>query len=136
MHEKSLQTLEFPKVLARVAGEAGAQDVRTQLLRASRGGDLTAADLVLVLATLRSARSVARMLGELSPETYPQMQELGEALPVHPQLVRRIEETVSEEGEVLDSASTRLRRLRGDVRAATQRLQQRLRTLVTEFGHV
>ena len=180
MHEKSLQTLEFPKVLVRVAGEAGfsvgrervlalqpttdldearrwlaftseavrlideqpraglagAQDVRVQILRASRGGDLSAADLVLVLATLRSARAVALLLGDLSADTYPQMRELGETLPVHPHLVRRIEETVNDEGEVLDSASTRLRRLRGEVRAATQRLQQRLRTLVTEFGHV
>ena len=180
MHEKSLQTLEFPKVLARVAGEAGfsvgrervlalaptadldearqrlaftseavrlideqpraglagAQDVRTQLLRASRGGDLTAADLVLVLNTLRSARSVGRLLGDLSGDTYPQMTALGEAMPVHPQLVRRIEEIINDEGEVLDTASTRLRRLRGEVRAATQRLQQRLRTLVGEFGHV
>jgi DNA mismatch repair protein MutS2 len=180
MHEKSLQTLEFPKVLARVAGEAGfsvgrervlalepttdldearrrlaftseavrlvdtqpraglagAQDVRTQLLRASRGGDLSAADLVLVLATLRSARTVARLLRELSADAYPQMRALAEALPVHPDLVRRIEETINEEGEVLDSASTRLRRLRGEVRSANQRLQQRLRTLVSEFGHV
>ncbi len=180
MHDKSLQTLEFPKVLARMAGEsgfsvgrerllalvpttdldearrrlgftteavrlideqpraglAGAQDVRTQVLRASREGDLTAGDLVLVLATLRSARSVARLLGELSADAYPQMRALGESLPVHPHLVRRLEEIVGEEGEVLDSASPRLRRLRGEVRAAGQRLQQRLRTLVGEFGHV
>src|SRR5437660_4404617 len=180
MHEKSLQTLEFPKVLAKVAGEAGfsvgrerilalaptadldearqrlaftseavrlideppragragAQDVRTQLLRASRGGALTAADLVLVLNTLRSARAVGRLVGDLSGDTYPQMTALGEAMPVHPQLVRRIEEIINDEGEVLDTASTRLRRLRGEVRAATQRLQQRLRTLVGEFGHV
>src|SRR5262249_23733876 len=50
--------------------------------------------------------------------------------------VRRIEEIVNDEGEVLDDASPRLRRLRTDVRAAVQRLQQRLRTLVGELGHV
>jgi DNA mismatch repair protein MutS2 len=180
MHEKSLHTLEFPKVLDRVAGEsgfsvgrervlaleptadlaearrrlaftseavrlldeqprtgmAGAQDVRTQVLRASRGGDLTAADLVLVVSTLRSARSVSRLLSALSGENYPQMRALAETLPVHAHLINRIEEVVSDEGEVLDSASVRLRRLRGEVRAANQRLQQRLRTLVGEFGHV
>src|SRR5689334_15057103 len=135
MHEKSLQTLEFPKVLARVASEAGfsvgkervlaltpttdldearrrlaftseaarlldeqpraglagAQDVRTQVLRASREGDLSADDMVLLLATLRSARSVARLLADLRPEAYPQMRALGESIPTHPQLVRRIE---------------------------------------------
>jgi DNA mismatch repair protein MutS2 len=180
MHDKSLQTLEFPKVLARVAGESGfsvgrervlaleptpdldearrrlaftaeavrllderpraglggAQDVRAQLVRAAREGDLAAGDLVLVLATLRSASSVSRLMDDLDPGVYPQMRALGETLPVHPHLVRRIEEVVSEEGEVLDSASARLRRLRSDVRAAGQRLQQRLRALVGELGHV
>jgi DNA mismatch repair protein MutS2 len=179
MHEKSLQTLEFPKVLDRVAGEsgfsvgrervlaleptsdldearrrlaftaeavrlldtqpraglAGAQDVRGQLLRASREGDLSAADLVLLVATLRSARTVRRLLDDLDEDVYPQMRALAQRLPVHPHLVRRIEETVDDEGEVLDSASPRLRRLRADVRAANQRLQARLRTLVGEFGH-
>src|SRR5215469_18569982 len=130
MHEKSVQTLEFPKVLARVAGEsgfsvgrervlalepttdldearrrlaftteavrlvdtqpraglAGAQDVRTQVLRASREGDLSAADLVLLIATLRSAREVGRLLGELSAEQFPQMHALAEGMPVHQHL--------------------------------------------------
>jgi DNA mismatch repair protein MutS2 len=178
MHEKSLQTLELPKVLDRVAGEsgfsvgkervlaleptpdldearrrlaftaeavrlldtqpraglAGAQDVRGQLLRASREGDLSAADLVLVQATLRSARTVHRLLADLDEGAYPQMRALAERLPVHPHLVRRIDETINDDGEVLDSASPRLRRLRGDVRSANQRLQARLRTLVSEFG--
>src|SRR3979411_600298 len=125
MHEKSLQTLELPKVLARVAGEsgfsvgrervlaleptpdldearrrlaftpealrlldtqpraglAGAQDVRGQVLRASREGDLSAADLVLVQATLRSARTVRRLLDDLDEDVYPQMRALAERLP-------------------------------------------------------
>jgi len=178
VHEKSLQTLEFPNVLVRVAGEAGfsvgkervlalqpaadlgearrrlgftseavrlldeqprtgvvgAHDIRSRLVRAGRGGDLTAGDLVSVVSTLRGAMSAARQLGALDSETFPQMRELNERLPVHPLLVRRIEGVVNDEGEVLDTASPRLRRLRGQVRTANQRLQQRLRTLVSEFG--
>ena len=178
MHEKSLQTLEFPKVLARVAGEAGfsvgkervlalqptphlaeaqrrlaftseavrlldeqpkagvigAHDIRSRLVRAGRGGDLTAGDLVSVVSTLRGALAAARQLAPLDSATFPQMRELHDRLPVHPHLVRRIEGVINDEGEVLDSASPRLRRLRGEVRAANQRLQQRLRTLVSEFG--
>jgi len=180
MHEKSLQTLEFDKVVARVAQEAGfsiareralalwptgdldqardrlaftteavrlldgqpwasvggAQDVRTQVARAARGGDLSPADLVALVSTLRGAAAASRMLTALEPGPFPRMRRLGERLPVHPDLVRRIEQVVNDEGEVLDSASARLRRLRGDVRAASQRLQQRLRSLVTELGHV
>ena len=179
MHEKSVLTLEFPKVLALVAGETGfsvgrervlalqpsphlteaerrlrftseavrlldeqprlavigAHDIRSRLVRAGRGGDLTAGDLVSVVSTLRGAVAASRLLEALDPETFPQMRELHARLPVHPHLVRRLEGVVNDEGEVLDTASPRLRRLRGEVRTAGQRLQQRLRTLVGEYGH-
>jgi DNA mismatch repair protein MutS2 len=118
------------------AGLGGAHDIRGPLGRAARGGSLTASDLVIVVSTLRSARSVAALLADLEPARYPQLAALAERLPTHPRLVRRIEEIVNDEGEVLDGASPRLRRLRGEVRAAGQRLQQRLRTLVGELGHV
>jgi len=178
VHEKSVLTLEFPKVLSRVAGETGfsvgrervlalqpsphlaearqqlrftseavrlldeqprtgvigAHDIRSRLVRARRGGDLTASDLVAVVSTLRGAAAAARQLQALDPEPFPQMHELRQRMPVHPHLVRRIEGIVNDEGEVLDTASPRLRRLRGEVRSANQRLQQRLRTLVGEFG--
>ncbi|HLX58842.1 MAG TPA: endonuclease MutS2, partial [Ktedonobacteraceae bacterium] len=55
--------------------------------------------------------------------------------PQRPHIARRIEETISEEGEVRDTASAALRKLRFDMRGANQRLQDRLRTLVHEFGH-
>jgi DNA mismatch repair protein MutS2 len=114
----------------------GAHDIRPQLARAARGGSLGAGELVTVVATLRAARSVAAVLGDLEPVRFPLMAALLERLPTHPALVRRIEEVVNDEGEVLDSASPRLRRLRDGVRAAGQRLQQRLRTLVGELGGV
>lgn len=178
MHDKSIQTLEYPKILARVAQEAGfsaskdlimalepttdlaeaerrlaftteavnlidlsadisirgARDVRPQLLRAARDGVLAASDLVSILGTLRSASYVSRVLEKLEAATFPQMSELGSALPRHPHLIRRVEETVSEEGEILDTASPTLRKLRFEIRGANQRLQDRLRTLVNEFG--
>ena len=59
---------------------------------------------------------------------------LGGGYPHRPQIVRRIEETISEEGEVRDTASPALHKLRFDIRGANQRLQERLRTLVNEFG--
>ncbi len=178
MHDKSLQVLELPRVLAQVAretgfsvgrervlgleptpdiGEArerlactreavrllerqpragvgGAHDVRPQLHRAARGGDLAAAELVPVLATLRAAVAVARLLGELDEDAFPRLRALGAGMPTHPDLVRRLEQTVNEEGELLDTASPRLRRLRGEVRAAHQRLVERVRALAGELG--
>ena len=180
MHEKSVQALEFPKVLAKVAQEAGfsigrervlalrpttdpadaarrlaftseavrlleeqpraavggAHDIRAHVRRASRGGDLGAHDLVAVGATLRGARTVAGLLEGLDPALMPQLCELRSRLPVHPALIRRIEETFDDDGQVLDTASALLRRLRGDVRTAHQLLQQRMRSLVGELGQV
>ncbi|HLL80475.1 MAG TPA: endonuclease MutS2, partial [Ktedonobacteraceae bacterium] len=178
MHEKSIQTLEFPKILERVAREAafsaskervlsleptpnldearrrlaytteayallemradagvrGAHDIRAHISRAAREGVLSPADMLEVLATAQSAIFVAHLLEKLDEQTFPLLRALGADMPQRPHIVRRIEETISEEGEVLDTASPALRKLRFDIRGANQRLQERLRTLVHEFG--
>src|SRR5437016_3009420 len=179
MHEKSIQTLEYPKILEKVAREAafsaskelvqelqptpdleeaqrrqaftteayqlielrndagvqGAHDIRPHVLRAAREGVLSPHDLLEVLATIQSAIHVARLTEKLDRETFPLMQKLGADIPQRPHLARRIEETISQDGEVLDTASPTLRKLRFDIRGANQRLQDRLRTLVHEFGN-
>ncbi|TMC19935.1 MAG: endonuclease MutS2 [Chloroflexi bacterium] len=178
MHEKSLNTLEYPKILAKVAREAafsaskacvmaleptpnmeeakrrltytteatrlidlnadigvrGAHDIRPLLVRAARDGILTSSDLVEVLETVRSTLYVARALDKLDADEFPLLHRLGGDIPQRPRIVYRIEETVSEEGVVLDTASPTLRKIRFDIRGANQRLQERLRTLVNEFG--
>jgi DNA mismatch repair protein MutS2 len=178
MHEKSIQTVEYPKILERVAREAafsaskelvmaleptpdidearhrlaytseasrlidlhadagvrGARDIRAHLARAAREGVLTPDDLLQVLATTQSAIYVAHLLEKLDADGFPLLHELGANIPQRPRIVQRIEQTISEEGEVLDTASPTLQRLRFDIRGANQRLQDRLRTLVNEFG--
>src|SRR5712691_8116619 len=179
MHEKSILTLEYPKILEKVAKEAafsaskervmelqptpnleearqrqaytteayslielradagvqGARDIRQHLERAAREGVLTPEDMLEVLATAQSAMYVARMLEKLDAAVFPLLHRLGADIPPRPHIARRIEETISEEGDVRDSASAALRKLRFDIRGANQRLQERLRTLVNEFGH-
>lgn len=178
MHEKSIHTLEYPKILAKVAQEAafstskelvlalqptpnldeakrrlaftseasalidlnsdvgvrGAHDIRPLLSRAARDGVLAPSDLVEIVSTLRSALYVSRLLERLDAQTFPRLHALGAAIPTRPHLIHHIEEIVNDEGEVLDTASPALRKLRFDIRGANQRLQDRLRTLVSEFG--
>src|SRR5579875_3363176 len=180
MHEKSILTLEYPKILEKVAREAafsaskalvmelqpspnvdevrrrlaytteasrlielrsdagiqGARDIRAHLARAAREGVLSPADLLDVLATTHSAIHIARLLEKLPAEEFPLLSRLGAVIPQRPHIARRIEETISEEGEVLDTASPTLRKLRFDIRGANQRLQDRLRSLVGEFSKV
>ncbi len=179
MHEKSILTLEYPKILEKVAKEAafsaskvrvmeleptpnleearrrlaytteayqlielradagvqGARDIRQHLERAALEGVLTPEDMLEVLATTQSAMYVAHMLEKLDAAAFPLLHRLGADIPQRPHIARRIEETISEEGEVRDTASAALRKLRFDIRGANQRLQDRLRTLVHEFGH-
>jgi DNA mismatch repair protein MutS2 len=176
MHEKSLTTLEFPKILERLAREAafsaskelalalrpsdqladvrrwlalttearrllderpdvgvrGARDVRPHVAAALRGATLAPWELREVLVTLRASGHLGRIVRRLD-DAYPLLKELAADLPARPALEGRIEESISEEGEVLDSASPALRRVRADIRAAQQRLQERLQTLVNEF---
>lgn len=179
MHEKSIRTLEYPKIMEKVAREAafsaskelvnqlqptpnleearhrlaftteayrlielradagvqGAHDIRPHITRAALEGVLNPSDLLEVLSTIQSAIHVARLTEKLDPESFPLLHQLGADIPQRPHLVRRIEETISQEGEVLDTASPALRKLRFDIRGANQRLQDRLRTLVHEFGN-
>ena len=76
----------------------------------------------------------SRLLAKLDAEDFPLLHRLGGDIPLRPQIVRRIEETISEEGEVRDTASSTLQKLRFDIRGANQRLHERLRTLVNDFG--
>jgi DNA mismatch repair protein MutS2 len=117
------------------AGVQGAHDIRAHVTRAAREGVLNPSDLLEVLSTIQSAIHVARLTEKLDPESFPLLHQLGADLPQRPHLARRIEETISQEGEVLDTASPALRKLRYDIRGANQRLQDRLRTLVHEFGN-
>lgn len=179
MHQKSILTLEYPKILERVAREAafsaskalvlelqpvgdvaearrrlaytteasqllelhsnasvqGARDVRGILVRAAREGVLLPSELLEVGETVRSALHVWRLLERLDAEKFPLLRGLGTAIPQRPAIGRRIEETIDDGGEVLDTASPALRKLRSEIRGANQRLQERLRTLVGEFGH-
>jgi DNA mismatch repair protein MutS2 len=178
MHEKSILTLEYPKVLEKVAREAafsaskalvmalrptpnleeaqrrsaytseashlidlrndagvrGARDIRAHLERATRKGVLNPAELLEIQATVKSSLLVAHMLEKLDENDFPLLHQLGTDIPQRPQVAKRIEETISDDGAVLDTASPTLRKLRFDIRAANQRLQERLRTLVHEFG--
>src|SRR5256886_1476208 len=179
MHQKSVLTLEYPKIMEKVAREAAfsaskelvkelqptpnleearrrlaftteayqlielrndagvqaAHDIRPHIVRAAREGVLSPHDLLEILTTIQSAIHVARLTEKLDPENFPLLDTLGADIPQRPHLARRIEETISQEGEVLDTASPALRKLRFDIRGANQRLRDRLRTLVHEFGN-
>lgn len=178
MNDRTLGTLEFPKILEQVqelasfsAGKeaiarllpssdletcrqrvsqttesrvllearpsthlGGAHDIREAVQRASVGAVLTPRELLEVGDTLgASARLRSAILkGELEiPWLRRRAQNLAENRP----LTEALEQTLSDRGEILDSASPALRRVRHEIQTAQGRLMDRLNSMVTSAEH-
>ena len=105
----------------------GARDVRQALERARRGGRLAPTDLLDIGETLRATSAFAARLSEWRGTHLAAVRdELDEA----PQLRARIERTVDEAGEILDSASADLAAIRKRLRTAQDRVRERLNTML------
>ena len=108
----------------------GVHDVRPLAERARVGGVLGPEELLDIASTVRAARAWRRGLAPLRDET-PTLLELAEVyLGDHPGLVEDIQDAIGEGGEVLDSASPALGRIRTELRGAHDRLVSRLRDLM------
>ena len=108
----------------------GVHDIRPLAERARVGGSLAPEELLDVASTVRAARAWRRGLSPLVDET-PTLLEVVEAyLSDHPGLAEDIQDAIGESGEVLDSASPALSRIRSELRGAHDRLVTRLREIM------
>jgi len=114
----------------------GARDVRPAVGLARRGGVCDPAALLEIAATLASARRLRAMLLKLDAESFPLLHEIAVDLPLLPEIEDAIARAIGEDGQVLDSASPKLARLRSEVRTAFNRLQEKLHNLITTHGDV
>jgi DNA mismatch repair protein MutS2 len=179
MNPKSLQTLEFPKILERLAGytnfsasrelalaltptsdlreaqerlaqtaEAralfamrgtltigGARDVRPLLPRARRGESLLPQELLDIRATLQAGRTLRATFSRLGSQ-FPRLAEIAARIEPCNHLVAEIGRCLNERGEVLDSASEALARIRRELREAHDRLMSTLERLVTNTANM
>jgi DNA mismatch repair protein MutS2 len=122
-----LQT-EFPDVTI-----GGARDVRDLVDRAAKGARLQPADLLQVLDMITAARNLRRAFRRV-PEVdarFPRLLEFVEELAEFPNLEADINRSIGPRGDVLDTASAALGRIRRDVRVAHSRLMERLNGLVS-----
>src|ERR671933_537829 len=109
----------------------GVHDIRPLVERAKVGGSLAPEELLDIASTVRAARAWRRGLAPLADQT-PTLLELADAyLSDHPGLAEDIQEAIGESGEVLDSASPALARIRGELRGAHDRLVARLREIMS-----
>jgi DNA mismatch repair protein MutS2 len=105
----------------------GARDVRAALERASRGGRLTAAELLDLAETCRATGLFAARLASWRGR---HLAEVRDALDAAPALRERIERSVDDAGQVLDSASGELAAIRKRMRTAQERVRERLNAML------
>jgi len=108
----------------------GARDVRRISDNAIRGFILPAEDLLDVQATVVAARDLRRKLVRLS-EQVPNLAAIGELIEECPGLVGAIGQAIDERGEVLDSASPGLAKIRKELQVVHGRIQEKLRSLIS-----
>ena len=107
----------------------GARDMRQSVENALRGFTLPAEDLLAIRSTIVAARNLKRQLVKAEDE-FPHLADIAHLIEECPGIVSSIGNTIDERGEVLDSASSKLARIRQDLRVAHGRIQDKLQKLL------
>jgi len=108
---------------------AGTRELRPLLPRArAEGACLLPEELLAVRSTLGASSRVKRFL-EKAPPRYPHLQSLGQRLPEFEDLRDRLQAALGPRGEMLDSASEELARLRREILLTRSRIRSSLEAL-------
>ncbi len=109
----------------------GARDVRPQTADAARGLVLEPHDFLRIKDTLIAGRTRRRHL-EAWEDDLPVLWTIAQSLTTPQGLIDRISKVLDERGEVLDSASDRLKEIRSDHKVAFDRLHDKLESMVAD----
>lgn len=107
----------------------GARDVRQSVENATRGFTLLPESLLDICSTIVAARNLRRLLLK-SADDFPHLADIGELIEECPGLVAAVNRTVDERGEVLDSASTSLAKIRQEQRVVHGRIHDKLQKIL------
>ncbi len=109
---------------------AGAVDARPLLEQARRGIIITPQDFLSLARTLTIARDLRRKITRLETQ-YPHLADIAYRLEEIIGLVNRINQCFDDAGNVKDSASAELGRIRREIDVTHGRLQEKMRRLVS-----
>lgn len=107
----------------------GARDVRRAADNAMRGFTLLPEDLLAIQATIIAGRNLRRQLLRLE-ERAPHLAAIAILIEECGGIVSAITDTIDERGDVLDSASPRLAKIRQEQRTVHARIQERLQRIL------
>lgn len=107
----------------------GARDVRRAADNALRGFILQPEDFMAIQSTIVAARNLRRQLLRLE-ERAPHLAAVAVLIEECPGLVSAITRTIDERGDVLDSASPKLGKIRQEQRAVHSRIHEKLQRIL------
>jgi DNA mismatch repair protein MutS2 len=131
------ETTEARRLLDEKADQftlGGVHDVRTAALSTVRGIVLDSKTLLDIRFTLRRATTIRRMLSHMK-SGFPLLASISEGLEECTGLQHEIARIIGEDGNVQDSASTKLAMIRRDMKITFDRLQSRLNSIITNSNN-
>ncbi|MGI6647945.1 MAG: endonuclease MutS2 [Bacillota bacterium] len=127
------ETSEAKEILRRdpLLPLGGIWDIRAALWKAEMGGILDPSELLQVSSTLAVSRRLKHfLLGRTAPETI--IGQLAGQLGIFHELEKKVEECISDEAEVKDSASPTLLRLRRQLAVLQSRVREKLDSILRQ----
>lgn len=132
--KRRLQATDEACQVERLKGGApfgGIRDVRMALKRSQIGGMLNPGELNDIAGTLHGGRRLKRFLTDLHEDhPIPYLYSLASRLEDNRNLEDEITRCIDENGNVLDSASAELARIRQELRAGEARVRERLEQMI------
>lgn len=116
---------------------AGVKDIRSAIMRLKIGGDLSTEQLVEVASTLRAGRKIKRFVVDLSDKvTLPIFIFHVESINGYREIEEKINSCIDEYGEILDSASSELRKIRQQIRANEGKVREKLEQIMRNSNNL
>lgn len=114
----------------------GITDVRPSLKRAAIGSVLQAKELIDIADMIRGTRLIKKFIFDLSEEgaALPILLTIADRIEPEGGLERAIRSAIDDQGGVMDSASTTLRHIRGQIRTLDSRVKEKLDSIVRSHG--
>jgi DNA mismatch repair protein MutS2 len=116
------------------ASIGGAHDVRPSVERAERGLMLLTTELLDIQSTLEAGQRLRRTLTRLGDQ-FPRLADHASGIEACPHLISEIARCIDGRGEVMDSASPELTRVRREKAIAHQRLMDRLQGMISSSSY-
>lgn len=129
---KLLEEMDEGMAILRLRGNVpmrGMTDIRPHAKRAQIGGMLSPMELMEIASTIRASKILRQFIenvAESEDVKIPHFLKMKEDIPVLTALEHEINDCIDENGSVLDSASSTLRSIRGQLRIQVSRVREKL----------